>query len=131
MKFLRRVRLAIVRACLCALWVSPVIAQQQAPAGAPPQQQPAPANAPQQQPAPAPAAPQQQPTPARPASPFETIPSSPETQPPAATPQQRPQLEAPPVGAQPAAVPNGEAIEAVEFRGAKRVPQDTLKALIV
>ncbi|MBS1857729.1 MAG: outer membrane protein assembly factor BamA [Acidobacteria bacterium] len=134
MKLVRRVRLVILPACLCALWVSPATAQQQPPAGQPPQ--------PPQQQRPA----QQQPAqPARPANPFETIPT--QTQPPAtpvappaappATPQQapagqqpRPQLEAP--GEKPAeAVAPGQVIEAFEFRGARRVPQDTLKALIL
>src|SRR5208283_1363088 len=41
----------------------------------------------------------------------------------------QPRLEAPkPVAA--AKAPAGEPIEAIEFRGARRVPQDTLKALI-
>ena len=136
MKFLRRVRLVVIPACVCALWVFPVLGQQQPPAGPPPQQQPPTAPA-------TPVTPQQQP-PARPANPFETIPVSPEGQPPAApatqqpatqqpagAPQQRPQLEAPPAVGQPVANPEGLAIEGFEFRGAKRVPQDTLKALIL
>lgn len=128
MKFLRRVRLVVIPACVCALWVFPVIGQQQPPAGQPSQQQPptAPATPP----------PAQQQQPPKPANPFETIPTAPTGQPPATPPaatpqQQRPTLEAPPVVGQPVANPNGEVIEAFEFRGAKRVPQDTLKALIV
>jgi outer membrane protein insertion porin family len=55
-------------------------------------------------------------------------------QPPAQPPAQQqrpvqPQLEAP-KAAEAAKPPAGEAIEAIEFRGARRVPQDTLKALI-
>ena len=78
--------------------------------------------------------------PPKPTNPFETVPA--ETQPPPAqpqatppgqpgAPQQRPQLEAPPAVGQPVANPNGQVIEGVEFRGARRVPQDTLRALIV
>jgi outer membrane protein insertion porin family len=133
MKFLRRVRLVVIPACVCALWVFPVIGQQQQPpAGQPPQQPP------QQQPKTAPATPpaqQPQQQPARPANPFETIPTAPAAQPPATPPpptpqQQRPALESAPTVGQPVANPSGEVIEAFEFRGAKRVPQDTLKSLI-
>ncbi|HXA48858.1 MAG TPA: outer membrane protein assembly factor BamA [Candidatus Acidoferrum sp.] len=129
MKFLRRVRLVVIPACVCALWVFPVIGQQQPPAGQPPQQQQPPT-------APVTPPPAQQQQPPKPANPFETIPTAPATQPPATPPaatpqQQRPTLEAPPVVGQPVANPSGEVIEAFEFRGAKRVPQDTLKALIV
>src|SRR5262249_8437536 len=134
MKFLRRVRLAVTAACLCAPWVSPINAQQQQPPAQPPagQQQP-PATPPAQQ------QPQQQ-QPQRPANPFETVPVQPQTQPPATQPptaqpatpqQQRPQMETPPAVGQPVANPNGQVIEAFEFRGARRVPQDTLKALII
>ncbi len=83
---------------------------------------------------------QQQPAPPppKPASPFERVPQAadpakPETPP--AKPQQpeRPGFEAPlPPEEEPAAAP-GEVenvIEAIEFRGARRVPQDTLRALI-
>jgi outer membrane protein insertion porin family len=130
MKFLRRVRLVAVPACACALWVFPVLGQQQPPAGPPPQQQPPTA----------PATPQQ--APPRPANPFETIPTAPigqppatpQTAPPAAQPaapgQARPENVPPAVG-QPVADPGGQIIEGFEFRGAKRVPQDTLKALIL
>jgi outer membrane protein insertion porin family len=91
------------------------------PSGAPqnpPTQQnpPAPQNAPQQQ-NPAPANPQQQ-------NPFENVPTAPEK-------PNQPQ-PTPPSGiqeAKPAAV--GEnIIEAVEFRGQHKIPQDTLRALI-
>ena len=140
MKFLRRVRLVVIPACLCALWVTPVLAQQQPPAGQPPKQQQPPAT-----PA-TPPAPQQQ-QPARPGNPFETIPAeqpaqqpkppatqTPTTQPAAPAQQQQPQqpqLEAPPAVGQPVANPSGQVIEGFEFRGARRVPQDTLKALIL
>ena len=125
MKFFRRSCLVVVSACLCALW-TPLGAQTPAPQ------------------APAPAQPQQAP---RPPSPFENVPAAPlpgapqEAQPPAGQPpagqppaaQPAPRMEAPqaaPQAAQPTLPASGEAIEAVEFRGARRVPQDTLKALI-
>ena len=58
-------------------------------------------------------------------NPFETIPqASPEQQP---APAQG--LENPPQAQQPPQ-PSGDVIEAIEFRGSRRVPQDTLRALI-
>ena len=125
MKFFRRVRLAVIAACLCAPWISPITAQQPPPG--------------QQQPPPAQPAPAQPPAPQQKKNPFEAIPAEQakpaETQQPPATPAtppaQRPQLEAP-KQAETAAPPTGQGqvIEGFEFRGAKRVPQDTLKALI-
>uniref|UniRef100_Q01SH6 Outer membrane protein assembly factor BamA n=1 Tax=Solibacter usitatus (strain Ellin6076) TaxID=234267 RepID=Q01SH6_SOLUE len=123
MKFLRRLRLVVVPACVCMMSVSPsMVAQQPQP---PAQQQPP--TPPQQPPATPPA--QQK------ANPFETIPTAPAatqpTAPPAQPPAgQRPQLEAPKQVTETANL-NGQVIEAFEFRGAKRVPQDTLKALII
>lgn len=83
----------------------------------------APANAGQTQPAPPP----------KQASPFESIPEAP-AQPapqPQAAPGTKPQLETPapaePAKPDPSA---GQIIEAIEFRGARRVPQDTLRAMI-
>ncbi|MBI3209838.1 MAG: outer membrane protein assembly factor BamA [Candidatus Solibacter usitatus] len=85
-------------------------------------QQPAPQTTPPPKPAPAP----QQ----KKANPFETVresqPATPQAQPP------KPQLETPKPAAE-AAKPTGpieDVIEAIEFRGSRRVPQDTLKALI-
>ena len=133
MKFFRRLRLVVIPACFCVFSICPALFAQ-APAQTPAQQ--APAGQPPAQPQTPPA------TPPKP-SPFETIPTAPETTPPpappaappaapAATPPgQRPQLEAPKVEAAPAINPAGQVIEAFEFRGAKRVPQDTLKALII
>src|SRR6185436_15629752 len=78
--------------------------------------------------------PQQEP---KKANPFETVPqSAPAPQPP--KPQQpgeqaKPQLEAPKPTA-PEAQPTvtaGNVVEAIEFRGARRVPQDTLRAQIL
>src|ERR1022692_2487380 len=133
MKFFRRLRLVVIPACFCVFSICPALFAQ-APAQTPAQQ--APAGQPPAQPQTPPA------TPPKP-SPFETIPTAPEVTPPpappaappaapAATPPgQRPQLEAPKVEAAPAINPAGQVIEAFEFRGAKRVPQDTLKALII
>src|SRR5947209_8495397 len=142
MTLLRRTRLAVAAACFCASWIQPMAAQapQTAPAGSPPQPQ-----APAQTKPPAQSPPQgtpqtpAQPTPAQPPppqkkNPFETVP---EEQKPAAQPAQPPapgqprQLEAPKPAPTAPVNPNGQVIEAFEFRGAKRVPQDTLKALIV
>ncbi|MGD0771529.1 MAG: outer membrane protein assembly factor BamA [Candidatus Solibacter sp.] len=128
MKFLRRLRLVVIPACFCVIFICPAMFAQQPPAGQPPAQ-------PQPQPQTPPA------TPPKP-SPFETIPTAPAPTPPptppsapaaapAARPGQRPQLETPKAEAAPAVNPNGQVIEAFEFRGAKRVPQDTLKALII
>jgi outer membrane protein insertion porin family len=117
----------VASACLCAFWIHPLGAQSQ-----PPPPSPAPQQKPEQTPAQTPPGAPAQP----PKSPFENVPVSPEGAPPPlqqpAQQQQRPaqpQMEAPkPVeAAKPRA---GEPIEAIEFRGARRVPQDTLKALI-
>ncbi len=90
----------------------------------PPAQQPAPA---QQQPAPA----QQQTPPAqqkKPQNPFETVPeAAPQQQESKPTPQQP--FETPKTPEVPKAQA-GKVIEAIEFRGSRRVPQDTLRALI-
>jgi outer membrane protein insertion porin family len=123
MKLFRRLRLVVIPACFCAVSICPALFAQ-APAQAPAAGQP-------------PAQPQTQtpsPTPPKP-SPFETIPAeqqpAPLLAPPAAVPAQRPQLETPKQEAAAVPNPNGQVIEAFEFRGAKRVPQDTLKALII
>ena len=119
MKFFRRVRLVVVSVCLCASGIVPLgaqPAQQQQPPSTPPAGQPP-------QPAKPPAPTPQQP----PRNPFETVPQV--QQPPAQQPGQ-PQLEAPkPAQAAPQPLA-GQVIEAFEFRGARRVPQDTLKAMI-
>src|ERR1035441_6046809 len=125
MKLFRRLRLVVIPVCFCVISICPAMFAQP-PAGQPPAQ-------PRQQTPPA--------TPPKP-SPFETIPTAPAPTPPAtppaapaaapaAQPGQRPQLETPKAEAAPAVNPNGQVIEAFEFRGAKRVPQDTLKALII
>ncbi|MFY9728744.1 MAG: outer membrane protein assembly factor BamA [Bryobacteraceae bacterium] len=124
MKHFVRWRLAVAALSLGGL-IAPAGAQQ---AQAPPAQQ----TLPQQKP-PQPAPQQHNPfeevpgTATKPApppqpTPLENVPGAPPSQP-------APQLEAPkpPPGAPPV---SGEVIKAIEFRGARRVPSDTLKALI-
>jgi outer membrane protein insertion porin family len=119
MKSLGRARLAVVSACCLwpGVWLPLAAQTQQAPpAGAPAQQQPPPTAPPKPQ---------------TPRNPFETVPTAPEQQPPAQQPKpEQPQMEAPKPAAQPQAPLTRQTIEAIEFRGARRVPQDTLKALI-
>src|SRR5450759_336134 len=136
MKVFRRLRLVVIPACFCVISICPALFAQ-APAQQPPAGQPPAQPRPQPQ-TPPPA------TPPKP-SPFETIPTAPVPAPPAAPaapptaapaapaaqPGQRPQLAAPKDAVAPAVNPAGQAIESFEFRGAKRVPQDTLKALII
>jgi len=128
MNFLRRPRLVAIPACLCAFWLLPIAAQSQQPPPPPAQPQP------QQETTPPP---QQK------KNPFETVPEEqkpaaqpPQTKPPQQSPQQppqpgqSPQMEAPrPLGTA-APNPGGQVIEGFEFRGAKRVPQDTLKSML-
>jgi outer membrane protein insertion porin family len=111
---------------------------QQPPAQPPASQQPPPG---QQQPPPAtpqppPAGqqpPPQQPPPAKPPeqkknNPFEAIPETNEPQPPK---PQLPKLETPkPAEEAKPTTPTEDTVEAVDIRGARRIPQDTLKALI-
>src|ERR1700675_413933 len=91
--------------------------------------------APQQQTPPPQQPPQQQPPSSRP-NPFETLPTTPE-QPPPQTPkpaQQPPLQPVPPPTETPVSTlpgqPPQDIIESFEFRGARRVRQDTLQALI-
>ena len=102
--------------CLCA--AGPARAQKTTP---PARQPPAPAQQP-----PAPAEPKKQPK-----NPFENVPEAP--QPEQAKPQQPPAQQPPfevPKAPEAPKAPSGQVIEAIEFRGARRVPQDTLRALI-
>ena len=74
------------------------------------------------------------PAPRKTPSPFENVPDSaaPEAQPvpaPKPVPGQKPVFETPETVVEPAK-PVSNLIEAIEFRGARRVPQDTLRALI-
>ncbi len=108
MKFFRRALLAVVPACLCAFSLPPLSAQTT--------------------PAPPPAAPQQRPATTPPAkNPFETVPES--QQP--SQPVPPPRAPGQPTVSVPRATPGGQVIEAIEFRGARRVPQDTLRAMIL
>ena len=85
-----------------------------------------------QQPAPQPPKPQPpKPQAAKPANPFETVPQAQEAEPPKPA---APKLEAPkPTGDIQQLTPDQppeDVIDILEFRGARRVPQDTLRALI-
>lgn len=126
MRFLRHVRAGVAAACLCVPLMGPLAAQQQ-----PPQQQQPPTTPPAQPPK------QQQPPttpPAQPPAKPTTPPNVFESVPPAG--QQEQQQTAPKLEA-PAAAPvlpqnlNGQVIAGVEFRGARRVPPETLKAQII
>ena len=129
MKSLRRVRLLAVSVCLCASGMmaqTPPAQPQQPPATPPagtPQQQP-----PQQRPAQPPAGTPPQQTPPR--NPFESVPETQPNQPAQPTQPAKPQLQNPAAPAPTRVAVAGEPIESVEFRGARRVPQDTLKAMI-
>ena len=73
---------------------------------------------------------QQQAPPAkpRPQSPFETVPQTQE--PPPAKPAKPQQFEAPKPAAEEPPAKLEDIVEAIEFRGARRIPQDTLRAII-
>jgi len=127
MKLLRRARLALASACLCASMTLSLPAQQ-------PPAQPVPAQQTPAQPAPPAQPPRNQ-------NPFENVPQGtpppapgqpaapPAAPPPPVQPGQQPQLEVPKPPETPLQ-PSGQIVESTEFRGARRVPQDTLKALI-
>ncbi|MGE5567498.1 MAG: outer membrane protein assembly factor BamA [Rhodospirillales bacterium] len=122
MKFDRPGRLLALLVCACSL--SSVAQAQEAAA---PQQK--------KQPSPFESVPQAT-EPAKPstqkkqASPFESVPQATEPATPS-TPQTQPQLEAPKTAVEPKPPAAAkEIIEAIEFRGARRVPQDTLRAMI-
>jgi outer membrane protein insertion porin family len=109
----RRACLSSALLCLCAVVASTAWAQN------PPAQQPQPVPA-QQPPAPT----QQK----QPQNPFETVPEG--KQQPAQPAPQQPSLEAPKPSEQAKPPAAGQVIEGVEFRGQRRVPLDTLRALI-
>src|SRR5580704_5013472 len=117
MTFFRPGRLRTLAVCLVCgigLFARHLSAQQQTP----PTQAPATGQPPQQQPPPQP--PPQQ----KKANPFETVPQAPETPAPKpATPTPEAQVNAD--------RPPSDTIESIEFRGARRVPQDTLRAMII
>jgi outer membrane protein insertion porin family len=102
------VRLLMLSTCI---WTA-ILDGQTAPPQQPPQTQP-----PQSQPP--------KPQPQR--NPFETAPAV--QQPQQQQPAQR-QMEAPKPAAQAPPAAAGQTVEGIEFRGARRVPQDTLRALI-
>jgi outer membrane protein insertion porin family len=101
----RRACLSIAFLCFCAVIASTARAQNP--------------------PAPQPPPPTQE---KKPQNPFETVPET--TQPPQAKPPQAPPLEAPKPAEQPKPVAGGQVIEGIEFRGARRVQQDTLRQLV-
>jgi outer membrane protein insertion porin family len=114
----RHVCLLSAVVCLCAVALQGALSQNPAQTPPPAQQQPAP---PQEKE-------KEKEKEAKPQNPFETVPESTQPQP-QKPPAQQPPFEAP--KAPPTKpVPSGKVIEAVEFRGARRVPQDTLRALI-
>jgi outer membrane protein insertion porin family len=108
--------------CLLPLGAQTSPQQQQNP----PQQPPGSQSQQQQNP------PQQQPQ--QPRNPFENVPQLPTQQPqqqPAQPQPTQPQLEAPkPAAPAPEAQVAGQVIKAIDFRGARRVPADTLRAMI-
>jgi outer membrane protein insertion porin family len=124
MNSLRPMRLNSAVVCVCGL-LTVVSARAQAPQPAPAGQQQTPAT-------PAPAAPApatQQPPPANRNNPFENVPQV-EAPKPAQAPA-APQFEAPKPDAAPQQAPLGaDVVESIQFRGARRVPQDTLRAMI-
>jgi len=109
----RRACLSIAVLCLCAA-IAPIAWAQNPP----------------QQPPPAPAPPPAQEK--KPQNPFEAVPEAaqPQQAKPAQPAPQQPALEAPKPAEQPKVQPGGQVIEAIVFTGARRVPQDTLRALI-
>jgi outer membrane protein insertion porin family len=109
MKSLRPLRLKSVFVCVCCL-AAIMTARAQ--------------NNPQRPPAAPPPAQQRN-------NPFETIPQAEAPKPAPAQPPAAPQFEAP-KPAEPGALPpiGSDIIEAIQFRGARRVPQDTLRSMI-
>lgn len=112
-------------------------APQQAPAVPPSEQKnQSPSEAPPAAPEQAKPAPSAKPPEQKQANPFETVPVTPEQRKPAEpqapkpAPGAKPELEVPkPAAEAPAAAPS-DVIEAIEFRGSRRVPQDTMRAMI-
>jgi len=114
MRFLRPVWPAVAVAVFCAMGGFPLSAQTPGQTPPPPQ-------------APAPQPPKQ---PQR--NPFESAPEAPQNQPPAAAPAKPNPLEAPKTAPAPV-LPQatGQVITAIEFRGTRRVPADSLRATIL
>ncbi len=133
MNSLRLISLTAVLVCVWGL--SPLLAQNQSQTSNAQTAPPAGSNQPSQQ-NPTAAAPSPAPQEKK-ANPFETVPQSPTqtpAQPPAAPPAQQTK---PPFETLPQApsvkpvVGNQNVIEAIEFRGSRRVPQETLRGMIV
>jgi len=124
MTFSRPGRLRFLAVCLSVGISGALILRAQEVAQASPQQTP-----PSQQP-PQPPPAKQQPPQQKKANPFEAIPESTE-QPPQPPKPPAPKLETPaPAEEAKPTQPTQDVIEGIEFRGARRVPQDTLRALI-
>jgi len=123
MKVSRAARLSCVVGLMAGcLWMAPAAAQAPSREQRPSPFEPVPQAPETQKPAP------QQPAPGRPA-PFEPVPQAPEQPQPEAP--KPPVPEKPPEPAEaPAARPPEDIVEAIEFRGARRVPQDTLRGMI-
>ena len=128
MTFFRPGRLRSLAVCL--MCGAGLYAQQQTPPTQPPASGQPPTQPPSQQQPPTqpPAQPPTQPPPQqKKANPFEAIPQAPETPAPKpvtptpATPETQVNPDRPPT----------DTIELIEFRGARRVPQDTLRAMII
>ena len=140
MTLFRPVRLIAAVVCLYGLLdtVAPFAEAQSSASQNAASQNPASQNPPAQAPVQTPPAqpPTPAPKPAQPANPFETVPATepPKPQTPPGQPPTAPQFEAPKPLApgEPAAGPAlaANVIEAIQFRGARRVPQDTLRAMI-
>src|ERR1700689_1309277 len=104
----------------------PAVAQTAAQTAAPQGQAATPAGQPAPQAAPA----KPQPPAAQPPknNPFETIPEATEPAPPPAAPAGQPPAAQPAKPGVEAARPFEDVVESIEFRGVRRVPQDTLRA---
>ncbi|HEX4276394.1 MAG TPA: outer membrane protein assembly factor BamA [Bryobacteraceae bacterium] len=115
MNLLRPLRLKSVFVCLCGLATVVSARAQNNPPNPPAAQQPAPAPAPQNN---------------RQQNPFETVPQA-EPPKPGQAPA-IPQFEAPKAAEPGQALPpvGSNVVEGIEFRGARRVPQDTLRSMI-
>src|SRR5689334_21267089 len=117
-----------------ALRITPAWPQPPSPPAQQEQAKPAPAPPPKPQQNPfenvAPAQPPAQPPatqPPKPPGPFETVPQTPK---PEAPKPEQPKLEQPKPTPQLVQPQTGDVVEAIELRGSRRVPQDTLRALI-
>ena len=129
MIFCRRIRLTSALVCLICPIVFPPAWSQTPAQQTPPSDQAKPPAQPDRNQT------QQPPEEPKKANPFETVPQAAPPAPPAKPEQQpppgKPQLEAPKPAGPEVTVAPGNTVEEIQFRGARRVPQDTLRALIV